>query len=237
MREHRLSFYNLDNHRPPGQVADEIRAMLSMRPAVLGLCEATYNLVGVAGYLLLRDTSTPGRANVAAYVKTTLEVDAIQWHDLEQTWTRTNPGATGQHPPRSILEFRAGAMQVLVAHQPPKGTDNVKPSQQEGIDKLTARMAPWTRDDWTDRPADDKRDAKAQARVVIWDANRTPYESGPGPTMLASKIGGDPVGSHIDGAVIRAGRAKMVRYPSQVDGVQLCSDHGCAFTFVYEIAG
>ena len=233
-RTYPLRFYNVDNNRDPQQVATELRALLDARPAVLGLCETTgLDLPGVDDYRVLRDRSKPGRDNLAAYVKDNLEVSAVKWLDCEETWTKTAPGASGQHWPRSILEFRAGRLMVWVAHQPPKGTDNTKPAQQEGIDKLTARMAPWTRDDWDERSDADKAKAKDQARIVLWDANRTCNESGPGPTMLASRIGGWPCGQKIDQATWRGNEAKDGKnpaYPSQVAGVQLRSDHGHAFT-------
>jgi hypothetical protein len=230
-----LTFYNLDNNRPNDQMAREVRALLTgPRPAVLGVCEAVgYNLPGVEGWRVYRDTSTKSRANIAAYVKNNLEVTGVQWHDLAETWSRTEH--PGTHEPRSILELRAGPLQVLVHHQPPKGTDNTHDAQQEGIDKLEARMAPWTRDDWSTRPQADKDDARAQPRVVLWDANRKPGEEGPGPTMLAGRIDGVTVGHRIDGAVIRSGRATSIAYPERVDGCELCSDHECAFTFKIEV--
>lgn len=233
-----LAFYNLRVGRPAGEVEAEVRAILNTwRPAVLGLCEATgYTLPGVEDFVRIRDTTTKSRANVAAYVKASLTLDKVQWHDLAETWTRTAEGATGQHEPRSLVEFRAGPLQVLVHHQPPKGTDNTKPAQQEGIDKLTARMAPWTRDDWDDRTEEDKADAKAQPRVVLWDANRRPGENGPGPDTLAHNIDGWTVGNKIDGAVIRKGTAREVLYPGWAGDTELCSDHGCAFRFKFEVA-
>lgn len=233
-----LVFYNLRVGRAGGQVEKEIRAILDTRPAVLGMCEATgYTLPGVEDYVKVRDTSNKSRANIAAYVKASLGPSNVQWHDLKQTWTRTAEGAHGQHEPRSLVEFRAGPLQVLVHHQPPKGTDNTKPAQVEGIDKLTARMAPWTRTDWDDRSDDDKAEAKAQPRVVLWDANRRPDEEGPGPSTLAGRIDGAPIGAKIDGAVIRGKNvaASAVEYPTRVSGVELYSDHGCMFRFKFEV--
>jgi hypothetical protein len=231
-REYPLTFYNLDNNRDPDRVAKEIRALLEPRPAILGMCEATGygNLPGVEDYQLIRDRSKPGRDNVAAYVKLNLELSAVKWLDLTETWTKTE--SPGTHWPRSILEFRAGRLMVWVHHQPPKGTDNTKRAQQEGIAKLTARMAPWTRDDWDERTQEDKQQAKAQARLVLWDANRLASETGPGPGQLAANIDGWNAGQKIDLATYRGGEAKGhegVNYPSQVSGVELKSDHGHAY--------
>lgn len=234
-REYPLTFYNLDNNRPNETMSREVKALLGERPAVLGLCEANgYDLPGAPDYTLIRNTSKPGRANLAAYVKSNLTVSDIKWLDCEETWTKTNPGATGQHWPRSILEFRAGRLKAWVAHQPPKGTDNTKAAQKEGIDKLTARMAPWTREDWSDKTDAEKADAKDQARVLLWDANRKPTESGPGPKSLCANIDGWHSGEKIDLACWRGGETKNgkdIRYFNSAGGVKLCSDHGHAFGF------
>ena len=232
-RTYPLQFYNIDNGRPPDQVAKELRALLGARPAILGLCETTnIKLPGVDDYRLLRDTSKPGRDNIAAYVKASLEVSDVKWWDMKQTWSRTE--YEGTHPPRSILEFRAGRLRVWVAHQPPKGTDNTKAAQQESIDKLEARMAPWTRDDWSTRTSADKKAAKAQPRVLLWDANRKPDEDGPGPKMLGQRIDGGTAGHRIDCSTGRGGDVETVsnvRYVDKIGGVTLRSDHGSAFLF------
>lgn len=237
-RDYPLTFYNVDNGRAVAQVAKEIRALLDPRPAILGLCETNMDLPGVDGYRLLRDRSKPGRENVSAYVKTNLAVSDEKWLDLTQTWTRTNPGASGQHPPRSILEFRAGRLMVWVAHAPPKGTDNVKASQGEHVDKLVARMAPWTRDDWASRTDADKQAAKAQARVILWDANRKPGEGDNGPDTLGRRADAKHTGSKIDLSTWRGGDVKGASTPtyfSSVAGVHLESDHGHAFRFTLSL--
>jgi len=239
-RDYSLAFYNLDNNRDPAQVTNELRGILTgWRPAVLGVCEASYDLPGVDGWRLPgRDRSRPGRENVAAYVKNNLEVTDVKWHDCHETWTRTNPGASGQHPPRSILEFRAGRLHVWIAHQPPKWTDNTQNAQMEGIDKLEARMAPWTREDWSERTQNEQDEAYEQARVVLWDANRNRNEQGPGPGMLQQRIAGWTAGGRIDCATWRGGDCKgadSIAYPTTADGVPLKSDHGSAFRFTLSL--
>ena len=221
--------YNLDNYR--GAVtANEIRALLEGGPHLLGLCECAGNsLPGVGGYKLIRDTSRPGRENIAAYVSIDVvaPLEDVRWHDCEETWTKTNPGATGQHWPRSWLEFRLNGMQIIVGHQPPKGTDNVKASQQEGIDLLVRRMAPWTRDDWAEKTDEQKDKAYALPRVALADYNRGPNEDGPGPRQLVNKIDGWQLGQQIDAAVCRGGDCspKDAKYVHEVKGVTLGSDH------------
>jgi hypothetical protein len=232
-REFPLAFYNVQVNRDPNRVDKEIRALLARRPAVLGLCETIgYDLPCPDDYRVIRDRSNKSRANIAAYVKQNLDLSDKKWHDLKETWSRTE--TTGTHEPRSILEFRAGRLMVWVAHQPPKGTDNTQAAQMEGIDKLTARMAPWTREDWDDRTEADKAAAKDQARVVLWDSNRGPNEDGPGPEMLCNRIDGESIGAQIDNAVGRGGSVKCgkdARYLHSVDGVEMKSDHYDAFLF------
>lgn len=113
---------NADNYRHPGdQVGHELRAMATAKPAVIGVVEALGNhLPELPGYTLIRDTSTPSRANIAAYVRDDLDPTHIQWHDLKVGWARTK--YPGNHEPRSILTFRIGGrFRVIVAHHPPAG--------------------------------------------------------------------------------------------------------------------
>lgn len=230
-----IAFYNLDNNRPVDQTNKEILAFLKEggpRPAVFGLCETgNTTLPDHADYRKIRDTTREGRDNIMAYVKKSLEFDpdTVKWFDCKETWHKTE--GPGEHWARSWLEFRFDGCQCLVGHQPPKGTNNVQASQQEGVDLMVKRMAPWTRDDWDDRTEEDKKKAKAQPRVVIADMNRTCSEDGPGPKVVANKIDGGCVGGKIDMAVKRQAAYDNVRYPDNVNGVALKSDHGHAFLF------
>jgi hypothetical protein len=228
-----LTFYNLDNNRPKEQTDKEIRALLDPRPAVLGLCETNVDLPDVTDYRKIRDRPKPGRENVSAYVKTNLDVSDIEWWDLKQTWSNTQ--RPGTHWPRSILEFRAGRLKVLVAHAPPKGTDNVERSQGEHADKIAARLAPWKSDNFNG----DEDEARAQARVVLWDANRKVGEGDNGPDTLKRESGATNTGAKIDLATWRGSEVEGARdaaYFSSVAGVALKSDHGHAFRFVLVLA-
>lgn len=223
-----VKFYNLQVSRDPAQVDREIQALLDSGPEVLGLCEATgYDLPDRGGYAKIRDRSNKSRANVAAYVNKAL-LGKVTWHDLHETWTRTQH--PGTHEPRSWIEARVGGVQLLIGHQPPKGTDNTKAAQQEGIDLLVARMAPWKQDDWSDRSEQDKADAKACPRISVADMNRGPNEDGPGPKALRNQIDGWTAGQQIDSATCRGGDCwlKSVDYVSDPQGVKLKSDHGDA---------
>jgi len=234
-RDFPMVFYNLDNNRPTNQVQTEVRALLEARPAILGLCETTgADLPGVEDYVKVRDRSRPGRDNLTAYVKTSLEVSDVRWHDLEETWSKTNPGATGQHWPRSILEFRAGRLRVFVAHAPPKGTDNVKASQREHVEKLADRLTPWKQADWSG----DEEAARAQARVVLWDANRAHGEGDYGPDTLTNRCNTTNAGQRIDLGTWRGSDVKdhiNAAYFTTAAGVRLESDHGHAFRFTLRL--
>ena len=224
----RISAYNLDNSRNPDQVEKEIRAIGGLGDDVLCFCEAGgYPMPGLTGYVLFRDTSRPGRANLATYCRVEYQIDRDRcaWWDLHETWTRTNPGASGQHPPRSIYELVIGRVQLLNVHQPPKGTDNTHDAQAEGIDKLAGRMTPGD-PDGQDRP-----------RVAVGDFNRRPDEDGPGPFTLANRIDGYTTGAKIDCAVRRKMGAQQVNYPTTAGGVQLKSDHGHMARFILRLDG
>jgi hypothetical protein len=226
--------YNLDNHRDPEQVNAEVKALLNVgedkdkRPAFLALCEAVgYDLPTPTGFHLVRDRSTPSRANIAAYVRNDLWGGAVKWFDLKHTWTRTNPGASGQHEPRSYVRFRVGTMPVFVVHQPPKQVDNAKAAQQEGIDLLVREMKP---------DSDASQDNRDRPRFAVGDFNRRKGEEGPGPDMLAGRISGKNECNKID-TVVRRGQGKVedVTYPVKVGGVVLKSDHGHALRFVVSV--
>lgn len=195
---------------PEAQVTAELRAILATGPAVLGLNEAVgHELPQVPGYRLLRDRSTESRANIAAYQRSDLPLTRVRWHDLRATWSRTQH--PGQHPPRSFVSFRTGRCRTVVAHQAPKGTDNTVAAQEEGIAVLTTLLDV----EPVGRPA-----------LVLMDANRRRGETGPGPTALADRVGGQVVGDRIDCCVVTGDVAvEDVEYVAQVGEVRLRSDH------------
>lgn len=213
-------FYNLGTptERDTGyqsagrQVARELAALAKAGPALIGVAEAIgYRLPRLDGYVLVRDTSRPGRANVALYVRRDQLLRRIRWHDQHQTWSRTQH--PGQHPARSILECRVNHCLVVVDHQPPKGTDNVLASQQESLNTVV-RIAnrPWNRR----RPC-----------LVLTDANRTASEprSLPGPAQLAHRIDGQVHGDRIDCLITRRLHVDALAYVHRAAGVLLKSDH------------
>lgn len=221
MKHAAFFFYNLDNGRNPAVVGREIRAILASnqtklakRPALLAMCEATgYALPGVTGYHLVRDRSTKSRGNIAAYVRQDLFGGQVTWTDHTFSWPRTKH--SGTHEPRSTVKFRVGQMPVIVYHAPPKNAKNATKGQQEGIDLVEKMM---------------RRDRTPCLVVADW--NRRKKEKGPGPSMLAARVGGKVKGSRIDAVVKRgAGRVRFLRYQRKVRGVVLRSDHQTCLRF------
>lgn len=218
--------YNLRVGRAQSRIRLEIRALLSWNPLVLGLPEAIgYDLENLPGYSLVRDRSNPSRANIAVYVREG-HLESVKWHDMKERWLRTEH--PGWHDARSWVELRVDADQVIVGHQPPKGTNNTFDAQMEGINFLTDRMAPWTRTDWPDRNSESKVRAKERQRIVLADFNRRAGEPGPGPTLLANRIRGGVTGARIDATVDRQIDVTSHKYVSRVGNVILRSDHKAA---------
>lgn len=228
--------YNTGPSRPDRQVADEIRAILSTGPGVLGLNEVVGNrLPDVDGYQLLRDTSSRSRANVAAYVRDDLPVTHVRWDDLHQTWTGPKTGT--RHDPRSFLSFHAARIPVTIAHQAPRWTDNEYPAQWEGLDTLTRRLAPWTaKRAWAKKRPKARRVARRRPRLALGDMNRTGRDTGPSPAILAQRIGGRLVEPRrIDTAVVRHATGSQVRLVRKVAGIKLGTDHPGALRFTLTV--
>ena len=229
-------FYNLRVGRPMYAVKSELEALAESRPLYISVVEAVgYNLPELDGYRLIRDTSTRSRANVAIYASTAYKVSGIQWHDMTSVWGRTH--APGNHEPRSFLSLRIGLVQVIVAHQPPRYTNNVEDAQQEQIEALAHEMAPWKRkQSWKHRSRTRKIIERLRPRIVNWDANRVSGERGPGPDTLAHAIGGKVIGWRIDNAVCRHLQADFL-YRRRVSRVTMRSDHPHALRLNLRVGG
>lgn len=225
-------FYNLRVGRRQARAALEIDALLTDQPEVLGLVEAIgYNLPEIPGYVLVRDTSTLSRENVAAYVREDIYHPRFtRWHDLATAWLRTE--RPGIHEPRSFLDLRAGDTQVVVYHAPPPGIRDPETreritvaAQQEGIDAIVHVMAPWTRERWHLWRLAERMKARGRSRILLADMNRDPDAGGPGALMLAEQIDGQVIGNTIDLSVGRHVDVVDFRNLHEVDGVDLLSDH------------
>jgi hypothetical protein len=231
-RTERLIYYNADNNRPQKEFNDEVYALLNLseplakRPALLVLSECVgYQINERKGFVKIRSTKNKSHKNIACYVREDVWGGGLKWHQMKETWTRTNPGASGQHEPRCYPAFKMGTMQIIGVHQPPNGTDNVKASQKEGIDLLTELM----------KPGPDANDfQKTRPRLALGDYNKRKGEGDFGPDTLAGRIDGKIHGGKIDTCVRRAqGSVSNLDYKSKVNGTTLKSDHGHALVFAF----
>lgn len=229
-------FYNLRVGRNGAQVARELRAMASTKPLTIELVEALgYDLPKLDGYKLLRDTSTRGRANVAAYARDDYPVKGPWWIQCHETWDR--PKGPGRHWPREHMVYTFGRMQRIVGHVPPRyGNDNAYASQRESIVKIADRMAPWRNNEghWRQTSRTGRLYNRLRPRAATCDFNRTKGEIN-GPSMLAHLIGGKAHGERIDATVVRNVRVQSIRAVSSVKRVALRSDHGHAMRIAWTV--
>lgn len=187
------------------QVFSEVRALLSTRPYAVTLCEAiNWTLLPSPGYVLLRDTSTPGRENVAAYVKSSSYL-GHRWVDLKETWPRTDH--PGEHPARSILVIRLKSVQLIALHQPPRAAGAA--AMEEGLTAVERILKPGF------------LKSRFRPRIAIGDYNARCGERF-GPDKLSGRVADC---HHIDTAVTRNVRVSGVTYPTAVNGLKLSSDH------------
>lgn len=218
-------FYNLQVGRRAAVVNHELAAMLSEGPLIVAGCESVgYDLAERHGYTLIRDRSREGRANLFAYVRHDRlhPLGRPRWTDLHQTWSRTQH--PGRHAPRSVLHVAVGPLQLVVGHLPPRGTDNTVVAQQETASAILNLMSRGTR-----------QRARTRPRLALADWNRRPGELGPGPTWVASRLGGSVHGDTIDCAVSRQLEVRGIQLVHSVQGVELGSDHRHAFVLRFAL--
>lgn len=219
------TFYNLATAHERGlphtqaqaQVDQEIRAQLALGPKVAGYVETIgWRLPRVPGYTLIRDTSRPGRSDVAAYVSKAAKLTRIRWHDLTDTWGKTNPGAAGQHAARSFLSFRADGVKEVVAHLAPPhtGAAGIAAQRQEyaAIARVVNGRLQGAR--FLHRPA-----------VILGDYNPNATEHGA--LTLAQMIHGQAANTtRADNVVVRGLVVHGLHYLTHIGGLQMNSDHG-----------
>src|SRR5687767_8460890 len=89
----RLVFYNAGppSKTRPGSASRDLGGLLrEYRPRVAIAVEVVGDqLDPFPGYQLVRDTSTPGRANVCAYVSSSCNLRKVWWIDHRERWHRT----------------------------------------------------------------------------------------------------------------------------------------------------
>jgi hypothetical protein len=178
------------------------------------------------GYALVRDTSTPARANVCAYLREDCQLRRTWWIDHRTRWHRTEHDQHELHPPRSSLVMGVGQLQLLGAHNVPLGTDATHEGQLELVQALHLVMAPWKRPRIRDRAPELSLEAmKARPRLLLWDDNAPAGTQGLGADYLAPKVQGQRHGARIDNAVARQLPGARAEYVWHAGGVQLATDH------------
>jgi hypothetical protein len=222
-------FYNFappDKAEPRRASLDAAGLCREFRPRLLAGAEAIGHLFDpIPGYTMVRDKSRASRANLVAFVREDVLVRRTWWWDGQETWARTEH--PGTHPPRSGLVLALGGSQWGVGHQAPQGTDNTQAAQLEGVDAWTLVMVPWRRRDLASRGVTEAEleAMKDRPRGLLWDANRTPGEDGPGPDYLAHRIGGKVTGDKIDNLVSRKLSVTGHQYVRHAGGRLLGTDH------------
>lgn len=242
----RLVFYNAGppSKTPPGSANRDLGGLLrEYRPRVAIACEAVGDQFHPRpGYdAMVRDRSRAGRANLVAYVRDDCHLRRTWWVDHRTTWSRTNPGAKGQHPARSTMVLGVGDAQVLGGHNVPMGTDNTHAGQLEIVQALHLVMAPWKRPRIRDAaPGLSLSAMRGRPRVLLWDDNAPDApegERGLGSEYLAPKVAGQAWGHHIDNTVARNAGVTGVEYVTHAGGVALATDHPWGALVVHLEAG
>ena len=205
----RAWFLNLG---PPSKVSAEeaaadLEAILGTRPALAVGCEAVAKgklPPAPPGYVKIRDTAPPGRANMYAYVRDAKNLP-WGWDDCRVTFPRVQHPHMGPHPPRSILRFPYRGAQIIVAHKPP-AWEGAGPARTEHDRRLAARMDPTEN---RDRP-----------RLLLWDCNGLE-----GAERLAEQVRGRVVGTEIDSAIVRRVHVIEHGYREGIGGHRFHTDH------------
>lgn len=218
MKRIRFAFYNLapagDPQRGPFFVARELNAIANnrpyrpwrRRPKVIAVSEAIgRRLPELKRYRLIRDTSTPGRANLALYVLRRLKVTDVEWVDHEREWPRVLH--SGMHPARSTLVCRVEDWTVIVGHAPQAPT-TAKRTANEGLTSA--------RGEWVSIVA---RLLHRYDRVLLLtDPN------GLGDDLMRAVPGMRTGGTAVEAAHVKGG-ALSWRTRAVVNGVRMLSDH------------
>ncbi len=212
MKRFPFAFENLGPTPRPDEISDELHALANVTsrdrdrrtPKGIGVAEAiAKRLPTLPRHDLIRDTSRPGRANLALYVLARLAHDH-EWVDLHETWPRTE--RPGTHPPRSLLVAQVEDWRVIVGHAPP-----------------LARGTADARAEWL---------AAMVEAILDTPDDRTPVlaltdPNGLGPRLLLGPgmvTGGSPVEA-VHGRRVILDHAQTVE---AVNGVRMRTDHGRA---------
>lgn len=208
----RTVVYNMgpDNPHP---MAD-VRAFAAAGIPRIYLCETQgKRLDDLRGYTLIRDRSTEGRANLAAYVADGEGFLRYRYVDTRARWHRRQH--PGMHPARAILVMRfigddANPEQDTLVHLPPAGADTHR-ATQETWDAIIRAAAPWRRM----VPGTGRyREALRMRRRVLGDLNGSPGSKWV--RRARRLLRADQCGHRIDAALVRNWKRTRAAYDTQV---------------------
>lgn len=161
------------------------------------------------GYRLIRDTSTPGRANIAVFVLERLETGRPRWIDHKKTWPRIlHPG---MHPARASLVVPVEDWTLIFGHGPQDERHHFP--ERTKIELAAARA------EWLDITADLMNTAPGPV-LLLSDPNGLDEALLRRLPETAAKGGTNVECAHVVGAVLD--QAQKV---SSVDSVPMRSDH------------
>lgn len=192
----------------PDEANADIEAILRTNPALTLGCESVLKgplPPAPKGVVKMRDTSTPGRANIFAYARDPDGEIREKWTDCSTEFPRAQHPHLGPHPARSILQFPFQGQQIVVAHKPPlwKG----------------AGKARWEHDQRLRRIMNPDKD-RDRAHLLFWDCNGMK-----GAQALARRVEGWVVGDKIDNSVVRRIQVVEHGYRRSVGGHTFATDH------------
>lgn len=215
-------FYNLRVHRDQSQVNREIAAILKTGVAIFGMCEAIgYKLPRIPGYTLIRSNATKPQQNIAAYVKDTLTVNAVNWYDMKLSYPRTED--PGMHEPRTVLVLRIGWTQVIITHLPAGRQAQTEAAKREVWNFITQRIN-------ANDAQNDKRAAEIP-RLAMFDSNGIRDAEKVAKATNSRMISR----TEIDTGIYKKSQVHSVDYKSVVSGVVLRSDHRHCLSFKWRV--
>lgn len=223
MRRMNFAVYNLapagDPNRGPEFVARELNAIannrprrLRRRPKVIGTMEAVgRRMPQLDHYRMVRDTSTPARANLCLYVLRRLHLGDRRWVDLKLTWPRVLHAGT--HPPRSILIQHVEGWRVVLSHAPQGVRTLFRDEVRDGL--LAARH------EWVEAIVEVLQESRMPT-LLLTDPN--------GLQLVLRRRVPDLV---VTGTAVEAAHARRAVFtgswlPRRINGVPMLSDHGRA---------
>lgn len=251
MAVYNFGFYNVEESRPASLTHPEIRAQLGHGAiGALGLVGggpldalALAEMVGntcptVDGYRRIRSLKTPGRSNLACYVRRDVYA-RHRWVQQTLTWTRPRHPELPRHPARAILVVTLKDGTLLVVNHFPERPIGPRPEElvaarHEYQQDLIRILAPWTSPEFRTRSQAYQRAELQRARIVLGDQNARPRDE-----LLRTIAEEADVRWHGQGVdLVGRHRAELlgdVVYFHEVAHVEKGSDHGHALSASFRV--